>query len=129
MLQLRRVHHLAVIASDYERSKDFYTHVLGFTVISETFRAERNSHKCDLALNGTYLLELFTFPNSPARPSRPEALGLRHLCFEVADIESACEDLKQNKIATEEIRVDPLTKKKYTFCADPDGLPIELFEA
>ena len=128
MLKLNKVHHIAIICSDYERSKKFYTELLGFTIITETFRKERNSYKLDLALNGTYLIELFSFPNPPARVSRPEAVGLRHLAFEVDNIQQALEYCKNNNIEIEEIRTDEVTGKRFTFIADPDGLPIEFYE-
>ncbi len=129
MLQLKNIHHIAVICSDYERSKKFYTEVLGCTVVLETFRAERNSYKLDLAINGTYIIELFSFPNPPARPSRPESCGLRHLAFSVDNIEHSIQYLNSKGVTCEPIRVDTLTNKRFTFFADPDGLPLELYEA
>ncbi len=129
MIQLNRLHHLAIIASNYEVSKDFYCRVLGFTIQNETYRADRQSHKCDLALKGIYFLELFTFPHAPARVSQPEALGLRHVCFEVTDLTQTCLELKLQGVESEPIRLDPLSGKRYTFISDPDHLPIELFEA
>ncbi len=128
MLQLNRVHHIAVICSDYNTSKQFYTGVLGFTIVNETYRAERKSYKLDLALNGQYIIELFSFANPPQRPSMPEATGLRHLAFEVNDIDTAIKHLKDNKIFVEDIRVDELTGKKFAFFADPDNLPIEFYQ-
>lgn len=128
MLGLKNVHHIAIICSDYERSKTFYTKVLGCTVLLETFRAERNSYKLDLAINGTYIIELFSFPNPPARPSRPESCGLRHLAFSVDNIETSIEFLTSKGVTCEPIRVDELTGKRFTFFADPDGLPLELYE-
>jgi len=128
MLQLKTVHHIAIICSDYERSKAFYTDVLGCTVVLETFRAERNSYKLDLAANGTYVIELFSFPDPPARPSRPESCGLRHLAFSVDNIETSIEFLKSKGIICEPIRIDALTGKRFTFFADPDELPLELYE-
>ncbi len=129
MLHLKAVHHIAIICSDYERSKLFYTDVLGCTIVLETFRAERHSYKLDLAVNGTYIIELFSFPNPPARPSGPEACGLRHLAFSVDNIDTAIEHLKSKGVPCEPIRVDTLTNKRFTFFADPDGLPLELYEA
>ncbi len=123
-----RIHHVAIICSDYEKSKDFYVNKLGFTVLGEFYRAERKSYKLDLAVNGTYQIELFSFENPPARPSRPEAQGLRHLAFEVNDIEEEINRLNHHSIATEPIRVDEFTGKRFTFFADPDGLPLELYE-
>src|SRR3954465_13780043 len=125
MLKLNRVHHIAIICSDYKRSKQFYTEVLGLKIVREVFRAERDSYKLDLEVNGLYQIELFSFPNPPERPSYPEAVGLRHLAFEVDDIEGAVSHLKVHQIDVEAVRVDPVTNKKFTFFADPDGLPIE----
>lgn len=128
MLHLHSLHHIAIICSDYERSKKFYTEVLGFKPVREVYRAERQSYKLDLELNGTYLIELFSFPNPPSRPTRPEACGLRHLAFEVADIEESIGFLHNLEIPVESIRIDEFTGKKFTFFADPDGLPIELYQ-
>lgn len=125
---LNRVHHIAIICSDYQRSKKFYTEVLGCTIIREVYRAERESYKLDLALNGTYIIELFSFPNPPPRPSRPEAVGLRHLCFEVNEVEQAIEELKTKDVIAEPVRIDEWTGKRFTFISDPDGLPIEFYE-
>lgn len=127
-MHITRLHHVAVIGSDYQRSKHFYTEVLGFSVLAETFRAERHSYKLDLALPGGGQIELFSFPNPPARPSRPEACGLRHLALEVADLDAAVEFIQRQGVAVEAIRLDELTGKRYTFFADPDGLPIEFYE-
>lgn len=121
------IHHIAIICSNYEISKKFYTEILGLTVIREVYRKDRNSYKLDLALNNQYVIELFSFPNPPNRPSRPEASGLRHLAFKVNDIESVCKTLQEKRVISEPIRIDPYTKKKYTFFQDPDGLPIELY--
>lgn len=128
MLQLNNIHHIAIICADYERSKQFYTQVLGLEIISETFRTERDSWKLDLALRGRYVIELFSFPSPPPRPSRPEALGLRHLAFEVADIGETIQQLAQQHITAEPVRIDALTGKRFSFIADPDGLPIEFYE-
>ena len=125
---LNRVHHIAIICSDYERSKKFYTEVLQLTVIREVYRNERDSYKLDLALNGEYIIELFSFPSPPSRPSRPEALGLRHLAFAVNDLELVLKHLQQHNVEAESIRVDEFTNKRFTFVADPDGLPIEFYE-
>jgi glyoxylase I family protein len=114
MLGLKRVHHIAIIATDYARSKAFYCDILGFTLQSEFYRAERDSWKGDLALNGEYVIELFSFPFPPARPSRPEACGLRHLAFSVDDIDAAVAHLEAHGVA-EAIRVDPFTGKRFTF--------------
>ena len=128
MLKLLDIHHIAIICDDYERSKKFYTDVLGLEILQEIYRAERDSFKLDLALNGNYVIELFSFPNPPKRVSRPEAAGLRHLCFLVSDLEESIEFLMDNGIATEPIRIDETTGKRFTFFADPDGLPIEFYE-
>ncbi len=128
MLLLNKVHHIAIICSDYERSKKFYTEILGFTIQAETYRAARDSWKLDLALNGQYLVELFSFPSTPPRVSSPEARGLRHLAFEVDDVKKAAAILREKGVATEPVRIDELTGKKFTFFTDPDGLPLELYE-
>ncbi|KGO81989.1 hypothetical protein Q763_06915 [Flavobacterium beibuense F44-8] len=128
MLNIKKVHHIAIICSDYQKSKHFYTNILGFTIDAENYRKERQSYKLDLSLNGVYTLELFSFPNPPQRVSRPEAAGLRHIAFETDDINKAVNWLSQNNIATEPIRTDEFTGKKFTFLSDPDNLPIELYE-
>ncbi len=129
MLKINRVHHIAIICRDYQRSKIFYTQVLGFTIKQEVFRSERNSYKLDLEVNGLYQIELFSFPDPPARPSHPEAAGLRHLAFEVNKLEDAIIAIQQHGVVTEPIRVDEFTGNRFTFFADPDGLPIEFYEA
>lgn len=128
MITLRQIHHIAVIASDYARSKAFYCDVLGFVLIGEFYREERDSWKADLALNGQYTLELFSFPQPPIRASRPEACGLRHLAFSVEDIDVAIAELAHVGVACEPVRVDPYTSRRFTFFSDPDGLPLELYE-
>ncbi|WP_224998961.1 VOC family protein [Cesiribacter sp. SM1] len=128
MIKLNRVHHIAIICSDYEKSKAFYLDVLGFEILKETYREERNSYKLDLTLHGSYVLELFSFPDPPHRVSRPEATGLRHLAFEVDDVEQTTEILKKMDIEAEPVRVDEITGKKFTFISDPDNLPIEFYE-
>ncbi len=127
-MNLKGLHHLAIICSDYQKSKWFYTDVLGLQIINETYRAERKSYKLDLSLNGKYLIELFSFPTPPQRVSQPEACGLRHLAFSVNNLQTAINSLAQYGIGTEPIRVDPLTQKTFTFFKDPDDLPIELYE-
>lgn len=129
MLTLKGIHHIALICSDYERSKKFYTEVLGLTIIRETYRAERRSYKLDLALNGVYILELFSFPHPPHRLSHPEATGLRHLAFEVEDLDQTVAALQAQGILTEPVRTDELTGKRFTFFPDPDELPIECYES
>jgi len=128
MLKLNKVHHIAIICRDYESSKVFYTEVLGLKLEQEIFRKERQSYKADLSLNREYILELFSFPSPPTRPSRPEATGLRHLAFEVDDIHMEVEKLRSLGVNTEPIRVDEFTHKRFTFFSDPDDLPIELYE-
>lgn len=124
---LDTIHHVAVIASDYERSKRFYAETLGLPVIREVWREARGSWKCDLAI-GASQIELFSFPDPPARPSRPEACGLRHLAFSVASLEPVMARLEAAGVAIEPVRIDEHTGKRFTFFADPDGLPLELYE-
>jgi len=126
---LQRIHHVAIIASDYARSKRFYVETLGLRVLAENYRAERQSYKLDLALPDGSQLELFSFPNPPARPSRPEACGARHLAFAVADVTACKQQLEAAGVAVEDIRVDEFTERRFVFFADPDGLPLELYEA
>ena len=128
MLTFNKIHHISLICSDYQTSKRFYTEVLGLSIVNEIYRKERDSYKLDLALNGEYVLELFSFQNPPKRTSQPEACGLRHLAFEVTNMEETLQKLKAKNIAAEPVRVDEWTKKKFTFFSDPDGLPIELYE-
>lgn len=125
---LQRVHHIAIICSDYERSKEFYTDILGLEIVREVYRSERKSYKLDLALNGEYCIELFSFPDPPTRVSRPEACGLRHLAFEVENVDTVVNTLLSKGVQCESIRVDAFTGKRFTFLEDPDGLPIELYE-
>ena len=125
---LKTVHHIAIICSDYPTSKKFYTEILELEIIREVYREERDSYKLDLALNGQYIIELFSFPNATKRPSHPEAQGLRHLAFAVNDITDMISKLNSKGIRTEEIRIDPNTGRKFTFFSDPDDLPLELYE-
>ena len=127
-LGIQSLHHIAIICADYKKSKRFYTEILGFQIKNEVYREERQSFKLDLSLNGHYLIELFSFPDPPKRLSRPESTGLRHIAFGVNNIEEACLFLKDNQIETEDIRIDEYTGRKFTFFADPDDLPIELYE-
>jgi glyoxylase I family protein len=127
-MNIRRTHHVAVICSDYERSKRFYVDVLGCVIVAETYRAERDSYKLDLQLPDGVQIELFSFPNAPARLSYPEACGLRHLAFEVDDVDAAVQELTGKGVVVEPVRVDQATGKRFTFFADPDGLPLELYE-
>lgn len=129
MLQLTAIHHIAIIASDYQRSKAFYCDVLGFRLMGEVYREARDSWKGDLALQDRYTIELFSFPEPPARVSHPEACGLRHLAFTVPDVAAAVATLADKGIVCEPIRIDELTGKQCTFFADPDGLPLELYQA
>ena len=129
MLQLTAIHHIAIIASDYQRSKAFYCDVLGFRLMGEYYRAARDSWKGDLALQDRYTIELFSFPEPPARVSHHEACGLRHLAFTVPDVAAAVATLADKGVICEPIRIDELTGKQCTFFADPDGLPLELYQA
>ena len=128
MLKLNRVHHIAIICSDYAKSKQFYTEVLGLKIVREVYREQRQSYKLDLEVGDLYQIELFSFPDPPARPSRPEAAGLRHLAFEVDDLDEAVAHITSFGVDVEPIRVDEFTGMRFTFFADPDGLPMELYE-
>lgn len=123
------IHHVAIICSDYQRSKYFYSQILKLEIINETYRAQRQSYKLDLRLPDNSQVELFSFPDAPQRPSYPEAQGLRHLAFSVDDVESVAAYLVEHHIEVEAIRVDELTGKKFTFFSDPDGLPLELYQS
>lgn len=125
---LKGIHHVAIICADYQQSKDFYTRLLGLTIIAENYRAERDSYKLDLALPDGSQIELFSFPGSGIRPSYPEAQGLRHLAFSVDDITQVCQYLTNAGIDVEPIRVDEYTGKQFTFFSDPDDLPLELYQ-
>lgn len=127
-MHLKAIHHIAIICSDYAKSKAFYTEILGLKILQETYRSERKSYKLDLALEDNYVIELFSFPDPPQRVSRPEAAGLRHLAFSVEDIDEAIRLLNEKGVQTEPVRVDELTGKRFTFFADPDDLPLELYE-
>ncbi|WHO37899.1 VOC family protein [Sphingobium sp. AP49] len=124
---MHAIHHIAIIGSDYARSRHFYVDLLGFAVLNEVYRAERDSWKCDLAVGGAQI-ELFSFPNPPPRPSRPEACGLRHLAFAVSDLDAEVARLESHGVVCEPVRVDEYTDRRFTFFADPDGLPLELYE-
>ncbi|WML50617.1 VOC family protein [Neobacillus sp. PS3-34] len=128
MNETKKNNHIAIICSNYKRSKEFYVDLLGLKPIQEIYREERDSYKLNLEVNGLYQIELFSFSNPPERPSYPEAAGLRHLAFEVENIEEAVHYLRKNQLEVQEIQVDQWTGKKYTFFPDPDGLPIELYE-
>ncbi|MET3113244.1 glyoxylase I family protein [Pedobacter sp. CG_S7] len=125
---LNKIHHVAIICSDYNISKDFYVDVLGLSIVQEVYREARKSYKLDLAINEHYQIELFSFEDVPARPSRPEAAGLRHLAFGVDDVEMVANQLQVKGVFTEAIRIDEYTGKKFTFFADPDGLPLEIYQ-
>ena len=127
-MELDKIHHVATICTDYEKSKEFYTKVLGFKIISENYREERKSYKLNLGVGRHCQIELFSFPDVPARPSYPEAAGLRHLAFTVKNLSSYANYLETQGVEVEVIRIDPLTLKQFTFFADPDGLPIEIYE-
>ncbi|WP_066321161.1 VOC family protein [Bacillus sp. FJAT-29814] len=127
-MRLKSIHHIAIISSDYQKSKDFYVRILGLKPIREVYRKERDSFKLDLEVNDHYQIELFSFPNPPERPSYPEAAGLRHVAFEVEDLDEAIRHLTSHQVEVEPIRIDEFTNKRFTFLSDPDGLPIELYE-
>ena len=127
-MAFNKVHHIAIICSDYKKSKSFYVDILGLEIQNEAYREERQSYKLDLALNGNYIVELFSFADPPQRASRPEASGLRHLAFEVDNVEYERQYLENKGVAVEPIRVDEFTQKKFAFFADPDGLPIEIYQ-
>ncbi|RXZ01482.1 SMU1112c/YaeR family gloxylase I-like metalloprotein [Fictibacillus sp. S7] len=124
---LTKIHHAAIICSDYKTSRYFYVNILGLRVINEVYREERNSYKLDLEI-GNAQIELFSFPNPPERPSYPEARGLRHLAFEVENIEETVLHLEKHGVTVETVRVDEWTGKRFTFFSDPDSLPLELYE-
>lgn len=121
-------HHIAIICSDYAKSKKFYVDILGFSAIEETFRADRNSYKLDLRVGDSDQIELFSFPHPPERPNKPEACGLRHLAFQVENLDAAVASLQSQGVAVENIRVDEITGKRFTFFKDPDDLPLEIYE-
>jgi glyoxylase I family protein len=127
-MNISKIHHVAIICSNYKVSKHFYTHILGFSIIAENYREERDSYKLDLAVNGTYAIELFSFPNPAMRPSRPEGTGLRHLAFQVDDLDVTISWLAENRVPAESVRIDEFTGSRFTFIADPDDLPIEFYE-
>ena len=128
MMQIKHIHHVAILTDNYELSKHFYTETLGFKIIAETYRAERDSYKLDLAINGIYQIELFSFPDYRERGSYPESKGLRHLAFTVNDVEASAAFLKNKNIDVQDVRIDELTGKKFVFFMDPNGQPLELYE-
>ena len=127
-MNIKGIHHVAILTDDYERSKIFYTDILGFKILGETFRAERNSYKLDLEINGQYQIELFSFPEFKERASFPEQKGLRHLALAVENIEESVAELVTKEVAVQGIRIDELTGKKFCFFYDPNGQPLELYE-
>lgn len=127
-MQLARIHHAAIICSDYPRARYFYTEVLRLRVVAETYREARQSYKLDLALADGSQIELFSFPAPPPRPSYPEACGLRHLAFAVTDLDASVQHLQACGVSVEPVRVDEFTGQRFTFFADPDDLPLELYE-
>lgn len=127
-MQIRRIHHIAILTGDYPTSKHFYTDILGCTIISEVYREERQSYKLDLAVNGVYQIELFSFPEYKERNSFPESKGLRHLAFEVADVNEAVAELRHKGVDVQDVRVDEFTGKRFAFFYDPNGQPLELYE-
>ncbi|AFY55765.1 lactoylglutathione lyase-like lyase [Rivularia sp. PCC 7116] len=127
-MKVSRIHHVAIICSNYEVSKKFYTEILGFSIIKETFRDARNSYKLDLRVGENDQIELFSFPQPPQRVSNPEACGLRHLSFEVDNVEKSVRYLKSKGVEVEDIRIDEITDKRFTFFKDPDDLPLEIYE-
>jgi glyoxylase I family protein len=128
-MKIKSVHHIAIITDDYATSKKFYTEILGFEIIREVYRKDRDSYKLDLSVNGTYQVELFSFPSARERGSYPEAKGLRHLAFAVDDINEAVKELQAKGVTVESIRIDKYTNKKFTFFNDPNGQSLELYEA
>lgn len=127
-MKIKRIHHVAILTDDYKKSKKFYTEILGFTILAETYREERKSFKLDLAINGNYQIELFSFLDFKERQSFPEAKGLRHLAFAVDNLNDAVNELISKKVIVEEIRTDELTNKRFCFFYDPNGQPLELYE-
>lgn len=127
-MEIKSIHHVAIICANYELSKHFYIDLLGCQVIKETYREDRDSYKLDLRVGNNGQIELFSFPNPPKRQTNPEAVGLRHLAFTVTNIEESIQFLKQNGVYVEPIRMDEITNKRFAFFHDPDGLPLELYE-
>ncbi|WP_313216844.1 VOC family protein [Soonwooa sp.] len=123
-----KIHHIAIICSDYTVSKKFYTEILGLKIISEVYREERQSYKLDLAIDNHYVIELFSFANPPKRMSQPEACGLRHIAFSVEDVDQKRQEFISKSLACEKVRIDEFTEKKFFFTQDPDGLPLEFYE-
>ncbi|HEX8357533.1 MAG TPA: VOC family protein [Segetibacter sp.] len=127
-MNIQSIHHVAILTDRYEESKKFYTEIMGFGIIKETYREERNSYKLDLAINGTYCIELFSFPEYKERNSFPESKGLRHLAFTVDNVEGWITFLRSKNVEVRDVRIDEITNKKFTFFYDPNGQPLELYE-
>jgi len=128
-MNIKRIHHIAILTDDYETSKRFYTEVLGFTIIKETYRKARQSYKLDLAIDGIYQIELFSFPEYKERNSFPESKGLRHMAFEVHNIDESVTELRNHRVDVQEVRIDEITGRRFVFFYDPNGQPLELYEA
>ena len=128
-MNIKRIHHIAILTDDYEKSKAFYTEVLGFDILKETYRQARQSYKLDLSINGQYQIELFSFPEYKERNSFPESKGLRHLAFEVDDVNAAVVELRNKNVDVQDVRIDELTGKRFAFFYDPNGQPLEMYEA
>ncbi len=128
-MKINRIHHIAILTDDYQKSKAFYTEVLGFEILKETYREVRQSYKLDLAINGIYQIELFSFPEFKERNSFPESKGLRHLAFEVENVDEAVAELRSKNVDVQDVRVDEITGKRFAFFYDPNGQPLEMYEA
>ena len=128
-MNIKRIHHIAILTDDYQKSKTFYTEVLGFEIIKETYREARQSYKLDLSINGQYQIELFSFPEFKERNSFPESKGLRHLAFEVENVDETVEELRSKNVNVQDVRVDEITGKRFAFFYDPNGQPLEMYEA
>lgn len=128
-MKINRIHHIAILTDDYEKSKAFYTEILGFEILKETYREARQSYKLDLSINGQYQIELFSFPEFKERNSFPESKGLRHLAFEVENVDEAVEELRSKNVEVQDVRVDEITGKRFAFFYDPNGQPLEMYEA
>ena len=128
-MNIKAIHHVAILTDDYERSKVFYTNVLGFTILAETYREDRKSYKLDLAINGLYQIELFSFPEFKERNSFPESKGLRHLAFEVENVDEVVAELRSKDVDVQDVRVDEISGKRFAFFYDPNGQPLEMYEA
>ncbi|MCW3081778.1 VOC family protein [Segetibacter sp.] len=127
-MQITGIHHIAILTDRYEESKKFYTEILGFNVLNETYREERDSYKLDLAINSIYCIELFSFPDYKERNSFPESKGLRHLAFAVDDVAQWIVFLRSKNVEVQDVRIDEITGKKFTFFYDPNSQPLELYE-